>query len=271
VNFIDALSVHASIAIENARLYEQERQKLRMEKELFAAREVQMSLVPQQLPQIPEFEFAGYTMPAREVGGDYFDFIRIDEHLLAVSLGDVSGKGLPAALLMANAQATVRGQSLSTRSAKECLERSNKFLFQSSASDKFVTLFYAILDSQNHQLLFSNAGHEHPFLFSAAKEPLRLSTGGIMLGIIDDVPFQEEMVPFEPGATLVVFSDGITEAMNETKEQYGDTRLAHVVRKHITESPADLVERIIHSVTSYVGSAPQMDDMTLVVIKRKKE
>jgi phosphoserine phosphatase RsbU/P len=269
VDFIDALSVHASLAIENARLYDQEREKLRMEKELFAAREVLSSLLPDHVPRLSGLDFATYSNPARVVGGDYYDFIQMENGLHGICLGDVSGKGLPAALLMASAQATVRSQTLAIRSPGACLARSNDLLFQSTDAEKFVTLFLGILDPATMRLTYCNAGHQYPLLLSPHRpDPVYLKTGGIMLGMIEHLTFQEETVTLEQDDVLVVVSDGITEAMNRHGEQFGEQRLEATVRIHLAEPAADILDAVVEAVNNHASSAEQMDDMTLLAMKR---
>ena len=255
--------------IENARLYEEEQVLLRMEEELKVAYEIQINLLPKENPQIAGYDIAGKSIPAKEVGGDCYDFIRIDDHHLAICLGDISGKGMPAAMLMANLQATLRGQTLFSTSCKDCLQRSNKLLFQSTDLQKFATLFYGILNTRKNELCYSNAGHDYPFLFSGDKEPRRLETGGTVLGFMEDFAFKEQVVPFNSGDLLLVYSDGITEAMNADEEEFGENRLAEVTLKHRDELASTLIEKIIAAVKLHTGDAPQMDDITLVVIKRE--
>ncbi|MEK6754641.1 MAG: SpoIIE family protein phosphatase, partial [Bacteroidota bacterium] len=158
------IAAQSAQVVENARLYEKERDLVKIQEEVRLAARIQEELLPKSYPVIPGYEVAGKTLPAQEVGGDSYDFITIDDHRIAICLGDVSGKGLPASLLMANLQATIRGQTIVANSPKTCLERANRLLFESTSPEKFATLFYAILDTKDHQLCCSNAGHEHPFL-----------------------------------------------------------------------------------------------------------
>ncbi len=266
--FIDALSVHASLAIENARLYEQEREKIRIERDLLAAREVQMSLLPKTLPSIAGYEFAAVTIPAQQVAGDLYDFLRLDDRHIAVCLGDVSGKGLPASLLMANIQATLRDQARATHSVRECINRTNRLLFQSSGPEKFATLFFGTLDFKDHLLCFSNAGHEQPFLIMTDNRIVRLATGGIVLGILDEYSYKDETVSIEPGAVVVVYSDGITDAINEKQERFGEERLERIILQSRHQSAAFLKQEIVDAVNRHADGASQMDDITLVVLKR---
>lgn len=263
------IAVQSSQVIENARLYEEEKAFVKMQEEVRLASRIQSDLLPKSVPDITGYEIAGKSIPAQVVGGDYFDFIRIDDNRMAICLGDVTGKGLPASLLMANLQATLRGQSFLSSSPKDCLIRSNKLLFHSTSPEKFATLFYGCLDTKNHLLSYSNAGHDFPFLFSVSEIPDRLKSGGIMLGAFEDFSFEEDAVPIKPGDVLIISSDGISEAMNSDLEQFGEERLQTVIKENRTASPHELIEKIISAVRTHAGDHPQSDDMTLIVLKRK--
>jgi sigma-B regulation protein RsbU (phosphoserine phosphatase) len=265
---IDAMSVHAAIAVENARLYEQEQEKLRLEKYLHAAREVQQALLPLHVPAVAGLQLSASMDPAEEVGGDSYDFIQMENDRLAVCLADVSGKGLPASLLMANLQAAVRSQSMVTSSPTACLSRTNKLLYHSTASDKFVTAFYGIIDPAAGTLAYCNAGHESPMLVHADGSLQALATGGIMLGVVDDFAFNEETVPFPAGAVLAVFSDGVTEAFNERGEMFGADRVQRVILRSRAGSAAEILDGILREVREFTGAARQSDDITLLVVKR---
>jgi sigma-B regulation protein RsbU (phosphoserine phosphatase) len=254
--------------VENARLYEEQQAYLRMQEEVRLASMIVRDLLPKTAPQIPGYDLAGRTIPAQMVGGDYFDFIAMGSDHLAVCLGDVSGKGLGASLLMANLQATLRGQSLHEIPVKSRLTRSNELLYRSTDPEKFATLFYGVLDLQHHTINFCNAGHENPFLFKPGGDVRRLVVGGTVLGVLDQFPYEEDVVPVDPGDVLVVFSDGITEAFNLDDEQFGERRLEHVIRSCIAEPAEVIIDKIVDAVKVYAGDAPQADDLTLVVMKR---
>jgi sigma-B regulation protein RsbU (phosphoserine phosphatase) len=269
-SFIAALSVHAAIAIENARLHEAEKTLNRMREEIRLAARIQLDLLPKSAPVIPGYALAGRSIPARSVGGDYFDFIPIDDHRIAVAIGDVSGKGLPASLLMATVQATLRGQTLTGSPPEVCLQRSNRLLFESTSPDKFVTLFYLILDREAHRLTFCNGGQDNPFLFGPTGEPVRLIAGGPPVAVLDEFPYEQGAAPIEPGGVLVLYTDGITEAMTEAGEQSGEERLAWLLQT-IRELPADrMIERILEDVARHCAGAPQADDQTIVVVRRDR-
>ena len=254
--------------MENARLYEEERALQEMKEEVRLAARIQLDLLPKSAPEIPGYDVAGRSIAAQVVGGDYFDFIPSEGGRFAVCLGDVSGKGLPASLLMANLQATLRGQTLLNPPAKLCLQRSNRLLYLSTSSEKFVTLFYSILDPNTHTLSFSNAGHDAPILLARGGDVRRLETGGVVLSIMEEFPFEEDQVTLAPDDVLVVYSDGITEAINMNQELFGVDRLLAAIRRNRDKSANELIDAIVATVREYAGPAPQADDMTLIVIKR---
>jgi phosphoserine phosphatase RsbU/P len=267
-SFIAALSIHASLAIENARLYKQEQEKINMEKEMLAAGEVQKSLFPTKLPTVPGYEFAACNIPARTVSGDLYDFFTCTNDLIAFCLGDVSGKGLPASLLMANLQASLRNQQLLNLSAADCINRSNNILYANTSSDKFITLFYGLLDPENHEFHFVNAGHDFPYFFANGGTPIRLNTEGIPIGIIENYPYRQDSMKFQIGDLLLVYSDGICEAMNPNHQPFGEERLENIVRDNRDLSPGELLDVIIKEVKLFTQHEPQMDDITLVAIRR---
>jgi len=265
------IAAQSAQVIENARLNDQEKQLLKIQEELRLAAKIQTDLLPTAAPSLPGYDIAGKSIPAQTVGGDYFDFITIDDHRLALCLGDVSGKGLPAALLMANLQATLRSQALASPSVKECVGRANALLFQSTSAEKFVTLFYGVLDSQRHVINFCNAGHNPPFVFLSGAPPIRLTRGGIVLSALEHFPFEQQETDLAPGDLLVIYSDGITETMNPQGEQFGEERLEDVIRCHREESAAEAIENTIQDVKSFAAGANQADDITLVLVKRRLE
>lgn len=262
------IAVQSGQVIETARLYEEEKAFMKMQEEVRLASKIQSELLPKSAPTIEGYEIAGTSIPAQVVGGDYFDFITIEDKRLAICLGDVTGKGLPASLLMANLQATLRGQTFLCPSPRECLVRSNKLLYHSTSPEKFATLFYAQLDVKNHTLVYSNAGHDFPFHFSEGDTPHRLKSGGLMLGAFEDFAFEEDTIPMKPGDVLVISSDGISEAMNSNLEQFGEERLQVIIREHRAAPPQEIIQKILTAVRAHAGDQPQSDDMTLIVLKR---
>jgi sigma-B regulation protein RsbU (phosphoserine phosphatase) len=255
--------------VENARLNELEQSLISMKEELRLAATIQSGLLPREPPSLPGLDVAGTSVPAQVVGGDYFDFIPMDEHHVALCLGDVSGKGVPASLLMANLQATLRGQTHSGVSARDCVSRSNGFLHRSTSPDKFVTLFYGILDTHAKTLTYSNAGHEAPFLSRADGEFLRLQKGGLILSILEDFVYEEETLALQPGDVLVIYSDGFSEAMNPDGQQFGDEKIREVIAAHRNRPAAGIIDALVKAVRAHADTAPQADDMTLIVVRTK--
>lgn len=264
------IAAQSAQVVESARLYEEEQALFRIREELRVASEIQLGLLPKAAPPVEGYDLAGISIPAQMVGGDYFDFIPIDENRWAICLGDVSGKGLAAALLMANLQATIRGQTRPSLTPKQCIRRSNVLLYGSTDPQKFATFFYGLLDTQKHELRYCNAGHERPFLYSEGKDPLRLGTGGMVLSFMEQFPYEEDVVPLDPGDILVIFSDGVTDAVNDLDEPFGEQRLSTLVGESLRDSAAGVIDRIVLAVQQHALDRPQMDDMTLVVIKRVK-
>ncbi len=254
--------------VENARLYDEERALLQLRHEMKLASQIQSDLLPKDVPRLPGYDLAGATFPARIVGGDYFDLIPVDDNKAAICVGDVAGKGLPAALLAANIQATLRGEPHPAISAAECVCRLNCRLYRSTGPEKFASLFYGILDSAANTLTYCDAGQDPPFLLKRDRGLIRLQEGGSLVGINDGFRFEEATVPLDEGDTLIVYSDGVTEAMNCSRDQFGETRLLDVAASNVELSAAHLIEKIVSAVREHASGAPQHDDITAVVVKR---
>jgi len=229
-----------------------------------------VNFLPKSNPNISGYDIAGKSMPAMNVGGDYYDFLPLDDHRIAIGLGDVSGNGLAASLVMANLQATIRSQALSDSHPAQCLERANRLLFRSTDARTFVSIFYAILDTRNHTLCYANAGQDQPLLFSPGKEPMSLSTRGMALGLTDSASYDSQVISIQPGDTVMVFTDGIPEAMNKAMEQFGEGRIQKLLSDHGKKSASALLEDLFHAVTLHVNSGMQKDDMTALLVKRLK-
>ena len=260
------IAAQSAQVIENARLYEEEKALRRMQQEMEMARSIQANLLPKAQPSIPGYDIAGMSVSAANVGGDYYDFLPSQDRLI-LCLGDVSGKGMPASLLMANVQATIRGQNLVSSSAAECMSRSNRLMFESTDSAKFVTFFYGILDIAARTLEYSNAGHNPPILLSDGDASQRLETGGPVLGVLPDFSYEQATVELHPGDLLLIFSDGFSEAMNRRLEEFGEDQLLSLAVENRGDSAAALIERISLAVVAHTGEAPQTDDMTIIAVR----
>lgn len=269
LNVLNTIASVASIKIEHERLLEEILEKRRMEEELKVASEIQMRLQPVAPPKIAGWDMTGVSFPSREIGGDYYDFIlRKRDNRLIIALGDVAGKGTGAALLMSSLHAAVRAQSQTRASIGGVMGEINGYIYENTPSNKFVTLFYGEIDPEAGVLVYSNAGHNHPVLLRRSGEALRLDIGGLPIGILPTASYEEGQVQFEPGDVLVIYSDGISESVNEEGEEFGEERLIEVIRKDIDRSSSSLRDRIDEALSRFVGTGAPVDDMTLMIVKR---
>jgi len=245
----------------------------RLERELSTAREIQEKLLPHEMPDVPGFEITGTSLPSQQVGGDYFDFLDIGDAQLGIAIADVSGKGIPAALLMANLQASLHAQVFQKGDVSEVAHRINNLLYKSTDSHMFVTFFYGILDRQRSLFTSTNAGHNPPLLLHSDGEIEYLSEGGLILGFQPDVHYDQQTVMIEPGEVIVLYTDGITEAADPSSEmvsddQFGVERLLDVVRDNSLGSAREIQAAILEAIANHTRNSPQFDDITLVIIKR---
>ena len=233
--------------------------------ELKQAREIQQGLLPKDLPQLTEFEIAGAWEPASLVGGDYYDVIRLGKDKLAICIADVVGKGISAALLMANVQASVRAFATETASPAYVCSRINSVLCANIATGKFVTLFYGILDASRRILQYTNAGHLRPILIGNNGNVKHLENGGALLGVFPDWEYETSTVELDPGDLLMAFTDGITEAMDPDGEEFGEDRLIQIARETSEQSMEDLKGQLLGSVQEFCNFRMR-DDATLILI-----
>ena len=243
--------------------------RIRLQEEARMARNIQQNLLPDANPRLPGYDIAGKNIPAQNVGGDYYDFISLDEHRLVLALGDVSGKGIAASMVMANLQATIRAQTLYDADPRICLEKANKLLYQSTDSKTFISLFFGVLDTRVNTLTYANAGQDLPVLFQPGHKPVPLKTRGIALGMKDNVIFRKKEIILQPGDRLLIYSDGITEAMNEKMEEFGEDQLVELVQRYSSLSAQELISKIISKVNKHSDNSVRNDDMTLIVLIRK--
>ncbi|MDQ7062759.1 MAG: SpoIIE family protein phosphatase [candidate division KSB1 bacterium] len=266
LQFLSTLANAATISLENARLFQEALEKQRMDEELAIARDIQQRLLPASPPELPGFDLAGLNWPSKQVGGDYYDFFLIDSNRLLLAIGDVSGKGVPASLLMANLQASLRALIYADMPLTKIVARINDIIHENTAIDKFITFFVAIIDIRNRALTFVNAGHNPPILIHQSGEVVFLETGGLLLGMMPNVVYEEETVPLASGDWLILYTDGVSEAMNAEDEEFTEKRILQAVHKHADLSAAELVEVIAREVIDFTNNAPQADDITLVAL-----
>jgi sigma-B regulation protein RsbU (phosphoserine phosphatase) len=269
LEFLYSLGNLAIISIENARLFKTAIEKQRMEDELNIAREIQQGLLPEKLPSIPHFDIAALTISSKEVGGDYYDVItrKQDEYVLAI--GDVSGKGTPAALLMANVQAALRALAPLCTSVADTTGQINDLTCANTrGGNRFITFFWGILDAQTLQFRYTNAGHNPPYLMRKNGAVEKLEEGGIILGIFKTTtPYAEGSIILLPGDVLVMYTDGISEAMDQNSEQYTEERLEAILKKSTHHTAKEIIRQIQKDLESHTQGTPQSDDITLLVLK----
>lgn len=261
VQLLEALAGHVATAIENARLFQQERlEKERVLRELVEARQIQVGLFPAQPPDVPGFEFQARCIPCHEVGGDWFDYVLLDDGRVGIILADVSGKGMAAALLMSSTRSILRLLSEGFPPG-EVLQRINRILLKDLPASRFVTMIYAVLDIVHRRLVFANAGHPYPLLVDAGGARFLETESGLPLGIREGT-FAEREVQLPAGTRLVLYSDGLSEATNSADEEYGTAR----IRRYF-HSPSATVDSLLDDVRCFVSGSPAFDDMTVVMIR----
>lgn len=268
---LTTLSSVAAIRVENARLTEEQMERERLEREQQVASEIQQRFLPAAAPHVEGYELQGISFPCYEIGGDYYDFIQREDGNLVVALGDVSGKGTAAALLMSSLHAAIHAQADMHDSIVQTIEAVNRYLTESIPPNRFVTLFYAELNPELGRLTFLNAGHNPPLIVHAGGTMEQLASGGLPLGIMADAEFREGRTQLHPGDVLVIYSDGVSEAVNPTGEEFGPTRLYEVVARNLDASASGIRDRIESALTKFCQGTPAADDITLVIVKRTAE
>jgi serine phosphatase RsbU (regulator of sigma subunit) len=266
---LTTLASVAAIRVENARLIEEQIDRERLEQELQLASEIQQRFQPTQAPNVSGYELQGISFPCYEIGGDYYDFIERADGRMIVTLGDVSGKGTAAALLMSSLHAAVHAQASSHSSLSETISAVNKYLAENIPSNRFITLFYAELDPASGAVSFINAGHNPPLIVHAAGTTENLSAGGLPLGIRYDADYSEGRTQLQPSDVLVIYSDGVSEAVSPQGEEFGTERLYQVVSQNLKASAAGIRDRIEAALTKWAQGTPAADDITLVIVKRQ--
>ncbi len=271
VHLLRSVAAQAGLALDNTRLIaavaSETAKREVLNREMEIAREVQQRLFPQTLPPVEGLEYDGACRPALGVGGDYYDFLALSGGRLGIAIGDVSGKGVPAALLMASLQASVRGQAQGGPANLALLMESvNRLVFDASPSNRYATFFYAEYEAGLRRLRYVNAGHNPPMLFRGA-ELLRLETGGPVVGMFRAAPYEEAEMQLESDDVIVMFTDGISEAMNAADDEWGEDELARAARESLERPAAATIARIMQAADRFAAGAPQHDDMTLVVMK----
>ena len=263
------------LAIENRRLSAQiaaeVAERVERNRELDRAREVQQRLFPQTPPPMAGLDYAGACRPAFAVGGDYYDFIRLSDTQLGIAIGDVSGKGISAALLMATLRAYLHGQTRHRMTdLSDVMANLNRLVYDSSAANRYASFFYAQYDSSTRLLEYVNAGHAPPLIFGTRhhrREVIRLGASGPVIGLMPEGCYVQQRVTLEEGDVLVLFTDGISEAMNANGEEWGDERLMRVIEANRALGARELIDTIMRTTDEFVAGAAQYDDMTLITAR----
>lgn len=269
IEFIYSVASLAIISLENRRLFIEALEKQKLEEELDLAREIQRNLLPQSIPVYKNFEIAAMNLSSKQVGGDYYDVIVIDENSCYIAIADVSGKGVPAALLMANIQAFLQVICRQNIPIAEATGLINDLISQNTSDGRFITFFWGIFNDISKEINYVNAGHNPPLLIRDGKI-IKLGVGGIILGVMKTVfPYKSEIVKLRTGDVLILFTDGISEAMNKQDEEFSDKILEELALSIANENSNEILNKIKNEVQKFTAGTVQSDDMTMVVVKVK--
>ena len=274
LRLLKSVAAQTGLALENAQLIseiaDEVAQRERLNREVEIAREVQERLFPQTLPPIAGIAYAGACRSALGVGGDYYDFLALPAEKLGIAIGDVSGKGIAAALMMASLQASLRSEA--TRASENLaamMGNVNRLVYEASSSNRYATFFYGQYDPASRQLTYVNAGHNPPMLFHPCNGECRVSrleACGTVVGLLEDASYQQARLAIAPGDVLIAFTDGISEAMNVTEDEWGEEQLIQTVKSCLGLPPAEIIACIMRAADTFVAGAKQNDDMTLIVL-----
>ncbi len=267
ITLLTVLANQLVVAINNAKLYAQSLEKQRLEEELNLARQIQLGLLPKAFPQSRYFQISAYTHPARQVGGDYYDFLEKEDGRVVIALADASGKGIPAALLVSLLHASLRAEAKSGLPLWQTVARVNSLIFSSTSAERFATMFYGELDPGSRKLVYCNAGHNYPILVRGGNQVHFLDVGGLLLGAFADAVYQMGEVSLKSQDLIFFYSDGLTEARNQQDEEFGEQRLIGLLLKWSYLSADQLKEKIIYEVNDFASGTVQYDDQTLAVLK----
>jgi len=262
---LETLATEAAVAIENARLYRETMEKARMEQEMRIAAEIQQALLPKAARAGSYFRAAAASLPCRSIGGDFYDYVEMGNGALGFALGDVAGKGPPAALLSAMMQGIFAAQAATSDEPSQTIARVNLALCRRGIESRFVTLMYGVLDGDG-QMVYCNAGHNPPLIISSAGVR-RLECGGPIVGLFETATYEQEHLRLSPGDWLIIFSDGISEAMSATGDEYGESRIIDCIQRNKTLDPSHLLDALFTDVREFARGAPQSDDITGMVLR----
>lgn len=269
---LSIIAAQSAQVVENARLYEEEKTLVRLRSEMDIAAEIQRDLLPRKAPRIPGYEILGHSIPAEQVGGDYFDYLPLEDGRLGLAIGDVSGKGMPAALYMAVCRGLLHALAGKHNEPHAAIADLNAIACKDSTSPVFITLFYSVLDPDTGILQYCSGGHNLPVLIRADGRVFALRrSDGMLVGIMPNIRYTSDSITLAPGDTLVLYTDGVTEAENPRRELFGERQLESVLTGCANLTADEIIQRVTSSVTDFVGAHPQSDDITVVVLRRLAE
>ncbi len=269
IEYISSIAGFAIISIENSRLFKETLEKEKLEKDLEIARSIQINLLPSKMPISDKYQISASNNSAKQVGGDFFDVVELDEDKLLIAIADVSGKGIQASLLMANLQAFLKSIYKQNYNLAEASNFVNDLVSENTTNGSFITFFWGILNTSTKEFTYVNMGHNPPLLVRKDKIS-KLKKGGMILGVMKTlIPYESEIVQLEKNDTVILFTDGVTEAMNNKKEEYGDERFENLCLSNVDENADDLLKIILDDVDSHAVGAMQSDDITAMVLKIK--
>jgi sigma-B regulation protein RsbU (phosphoserine phosphatase) len=268
-----SIAEQSAFALYNAIIYSMANEKKRLDHDLEIARDIQRILLPAEAPAINGFQISGLNVPARQVSGDYFDYIQVDDERLGVAIADVSGKGVPASLIMAICRSVLRAEAARNPSPADVLRKVNRQLYPDIKEDMFISMAYLILDHQRDGVTLARAGHDAPLLYKRQSQTVTpIKSPGMVVGIDSGNVFDrltaDFAVPLERDDCLVLYTDGVTEALNSDGDEFGIDRMIQSVRASATDGAQTIVKRIIEDVRNFTGSFPQNDDITLIAIRK---
>ncbi|MFH0931113.1 MAG: GAF domain-containing SpoIIE family protein phosphatase, partial [Candidatus Zixiibacteriota bacterium] len=267
MNLLTAFASHCAVAIERARLHQEILIKKKLEEELLIARKIQQSFLPSKNPELLRFDISGINIPSEQVGGDYYDFIPIIEDQIGIVIGDVSGKGIPAALIMASFRASLKAEIRNNYAIGTIFFKVNNLLYESIERENYVTAVYGVLNIKNRVFTFSNAGHNPPILRRKEGTIEYLTEGGVALGILQNHDYKEMVLGLNPGDLILFYTDGVTEAKNEDGEEFGTKRLEKILLENYALKAKQIQDKIYQEIKEFTENKPEQDDFTMIVIK----
>ena len=268
-----SITEQSAFALYNAIIYSEANEKKRLDHDLAIARDIQRILLPAEAPIVNGFEISGVNVPARQVSGDYFDYIKVDDERLGVAIADVSGKGIPASLIMAICRSVLRSQAIGNPSPADVLQKVNRQLYPDIKEDMFISMAYLVLDHVRGGVTLTRAGHDAPLLYQQKSQTLApLKTPGMVVGIDSGDVFDrlttDVAVPLERNDCILLYTDGITEALDNEGNEFGLERTIASVQSSAKEGAQAIVTRLIDDLRNFVGSTPQNDDITMIAIRK---